>query len=387
MDQQNTVAPKYMDSVNNFIEGRDFDFETLKNTLNQATSDELIAIRDLLTLQFLSFPRTATIQNDRNDGMRITEDGRVVPRRWQSIESINSVNDVISMRKKDIRYLLVLNFLINNEKLKNSLKSMLKIILEKEKNIFTDIKSRVDDRLLEYYVKGNDDDVDDNVNVDDNGHEIYESDNIFLKKSVDNIKKVDDIIALLESTSDEIAKDVEDKIKAHVEDMYKFFEKKNAYFGQGRKEDFYKNYVSVNSEKIKTIFPVYQHYLKIYERFELELHLRVKYYRYNYGEDETVIYENENPIIGMFLLFQSILISKGMLTKQAHFPELEESVGIQLVKPTITSAQSVGSAVGSFKNRLGFGSNRQPGGKRKTKTKKQIKKQIKKTIKKSRKRR
>jgi len=134
MDQPNTVEPKYMDSVSNFIEARDLNFETLKTILNQATSDELIAVAKKILEVFLSSKISRPlIINDPSTSSRLA----------QSSISKQSINDAISIRKKDIRYLIVFHFLINNENLKDSTHSILANLLKKK----TEIKLENDKKL------------------------------------------------------------------------------------------------------------------------------------------------------------------------------------------------------------------------------------------------
>ena len=131
------------------------------------------------------------------------------------------------------------------------------------------------------------------------------------------------------------------------------------------KSEFYKDYITIIGKKNQTF------------ENNMRADFGVFYHLYEYHL-KIVDDNNPYPIIGMLIMFQSILISKKILTKEeAPFPEPEESVALPFAKPTI--GLKIASSVRSLKNNLGFETNIQTGGKRKSKTKKQTKKQVKKS--------
>lgn len=370
MDQQNivvapnTVETKYVDSVYEFIEGRDLNFEKLKTILNQATSDELIAVAKKIIEDFLSSKiHRPIIYNDPSNSSRLA----------QSSESKQSINDAISIRKKDIRYLIAFHFLINNKNLEDSTHSILATLLKKK----TEIKTEIFKKFSNDYEKEEKKNKNEDIGI------IRELTSYFSPKNT--------------MTQEEKDKFNRDPIKKFFDELYHYFDEsmvvaaikkeqtRNNYFfleesvdltplverlkDAKSKSEFYKDYITIIGKKNQTFENHMRADIGVFYHL-YEYHLKIK--------DVATPY----PIIGMLIMFQSILISKGILTKEeAPFPEPEESVALPFAKPTI--GLKIAKSVRSLKNRLGFETNIQLGGKRKSKTKKQIKK----TIKKSRKRR
>ena len=370
MEEPNKVELKYMDSVSNFIEARDINFETLKTILNPATSDDLIALAKKILDDFLKqkFGRPKIYNDPYNDFLKT-----------QSSKSKQSINDAISKRKEDIRYLIVFHFLINHEKLKDNEQSILATLLEKKTEI-----------LYHFHEKQNRDFAD-----------------IEIKKN--KVKDVNVIRELKSYLSPENKMTQADKDKFNRDPIKEFFNGIYNYFGGAivvrqkkveettrynklfgldninttklanseKNPEFYKDYITILSNREKDYsrwqgrpiigdYYFFRNYLKIYDDIQHDSLVATPY-----------------PIMGMLIMFQSILISKGILTKEeAPFPEPEESVALPFAKPTI--GLKIAQTVRSVKNNLGFETNIQLGGKRKSKSKT---KKTKKTVKKSRKRR
>jgi hypothetical protein len=367
--EPNTVEPKYMDSVSNFIEARDLNFETLKTVLNQATSDELIALAKKILEDFLKqqFGRPKIYNDPYNDFLKT-----------QSSKSKQSINDAISKRKEDIRYLIVFYFLINHENLKDSNHSIFATLLEKKTEILYYFHTKIDRDFADKEIKKNK--VKD-VNVIRDLESYLSPENKMTQADKDDlnrrpIKEFFNGIYTYFGGSIVVRqkKKIEEEETTSYKNMFGLDNIKTTALGESKKNpEFYKDYITILSNREKS-----------YSRSDGRPIVGNFYYLRNYLKiDDDIQHDSlvatPYPLIGMLIMFQSILISKGILTKEeAPFPEPEESVALPFAKPTI--GLKIANAVRSVKNTLGFKTNDQLGGKRKSKSKtKKNKKQSKKS--------